>query len=108
MILLSIQVQTSFYHIDPSHELCFSFHLQGYKISVSRFPDAEAFSTLAKFTGTKFILSETVTFDTDVGKGDYLENILVVNFPLHANIYIWKIRICLYSLWVVPECNHLV
>ncbi|KAK4756247.1 hypothetical protein SAY87_006374 [Trapa incisa] len=63
------EVQTSFYHIDPSHELCLSFHLQGYKISVSRIPDAEEFSRLAKFTGTKFILSETLTFDTDVGKG---------------------------------------
>ncbi|XP_031373509.1 uncharacterized protein LOC116188354 isoform X3 [Punica granatum] len=63
------EVATSFYHIDPSHELGLNFHLQGYKTSVSRFPDAEAFVTLAKFTGTKFILSETLSFEADVGKG---------------------------------------
>lgn len=71
-------METSFYHIDPSHELGLSFHIQGYKISVSRFPDAEAFSALSKFTGTKYILSDTLTFDTDVGKGNYLEDILVI------------------------------
>ncbi|KAE8077724.1 hypothetical protein FH972_016258 [Carpinus fangiana] len=63
------EVKTSFHHIDPSHDLGLEIHIQGFKPSAFKFPRTEKFCTMAKFSGTKFSLSETVTFYPDLSNG---------------------------------------
>ncbi|XVE86346.1 hypothetical protein DITRI_Ditri18aG0027900 [Diplodiscus trichospermus] len=63
------KVVTFFHHIDLSHDLALEFSIHGYRPSVIKFPHTEAFSTTAKFSGTKFCQSETVAFDTDMCNG---------------------------------------
>ncbi|XP_048139080.1 uncharacterized protein LOC115752507 isoform X2 [Rhodamnia argentea] len=63
------EVQTNFHHVDPSHELGIQFHMEEFRPSVSRFSHAESFTTLAKFSGTKFTASETLTFDPFINNG---------------------------------------
>ncbi|KAJ0089376.1 hypothetical protein Patl1_33066 [Pistacia atlantica] len=60
------EVQTPFHDIDPSHDLGLEFNLRGFRPSVFKFPRAETFSTMAKFSGTKFSLSETMTLDPEL------------------------------------------
>ena len=62
-------METSFHHIDPSHDLVLEIHMQGFKPSDLRFPRTEEFCAMAKFSGTKFSLSETVTFYADLSNG---------------------------------------
>nr|XP_043636090.1 uncharacterized protein LOC122607220 [Erigeron canadensis] len=66
-VLLS-EVETSFYHIDSSHDLLLNFHIHGIGSSVVRFPRAEKFSEIAKFSGTKFSSSESINFNADDSK----------------------------------------
>lgn len=56
---------TSFHHVDPSHDLGLEFQMHGFKPSALKFPGAEAFCSMAKFSGTKFSLSEILTFDPE-------------------------------------------
>ncbi|KAF3943895.1 hypothetical protein CMV_029587, partial [Castanea mollissima] len=63
------EVETSFHHIDPSHDLGLKIHMQGFKPSDLKFPRTEKFCAMAKFSGTKFSLSETVTFYPDLSNG---------------------------------------
>ncbi|ESR43047.1 hypothetical protein CICLE_v100108862mg, partial [Citrus x clementina] len=60
------QAQTSFHDIDPSHDLGLEFNMDGFRTSTLKFPRAETFSTMAKFSGTKFSLSETLTLDPEL------------------------------------------
>ncbi|XP_065855428.1 uncharacterized protein [Euphorbia lathyris] len=57
------KVETSFHHVDPSHDLDLKFCMQGCKASSVKFPRAETFSAMAKYSGTKFSLIETMTFN---------------------------------------------
>lgn len=57
------QVENYFHHVDPSHDLDLKFHMQGFKASPVKFPRAEVFSTMAKYSGTKLSVIETMTFD---------------------------------------------
>ncbi|KAK1396810.1 putative Vacuolar protein sorting-associated protein [Heracleum sosnowskyi] len=59
------EVETSFFHIDSSHDLAMVFTIQGYGPSVLKFPRAEKFGAVAKFSGTKFSSSETISFNSD-------------------------------------------
>ncbi|XP_059429987.1 uncharacterized protein LOC132163636 isoform X3 [Corylus avellana] len=63
------EVKTSFHHIDPSHDLGLEIHIQGFKPSAFKFPRTEKFCTMDKFSGTKFSMSETVTFYPDLSNG---------------------------------------
>ncbi|KAI3688356.1 hypothetical protein L1987_82068 [Smallanthus sonchifolius] len=67
-VLLS-EVETCFHHIDSSHDLSLTFHIHGFRPSVLKFPRAEKFSEVAKFSGTKFSLSESVNFSSDISNG---------------------------------------
>ncbi|XP_044509521.1 uncharacterized protein LOC123228248 isoform X4 [Mangifera indica] len=60
------EVQTPFHDIDPSHDLGLEFNLHSFRPSVFKFPRAETFSAMAKFSGTKFSLSETMTLDPEI------------------------------------------
>lgn len=44
--------------------------MHGYRPSVIKFPRTETFSSTAKFSGTKFCQSETMTFDPDMCNGN--------------------------------------
>ncbi|WCJ32878.1 hypothetical protein M5689_014275 [Euphorbia peplus] len=57
------EVETSFHHADPSHDLDLKFHMQGFKAFSVSFPRAETFSAMAKYSGTKFSFIESLTFD---------------------------------------------
>ncbi|KAL3502378.1 hypothetical protein ACH5RR_036827, partial [Cinchona calisaya] len=63
------KVETSFVHIDSSHDLTLTFSIQHFKPAILKFPRAEIFSAMAKFSGTKFSLSETLTFDSELTDG---------------------------------------
>ncbi|KAL5806155.1 hypothetical protein ACOSQ4_028888 [Xanthoceras sorbifolium] len=60
------EVQTSFHDIDPSHDLGLELNIHGFRPSVLKFPRAEIFSTVAKFSATNFSLSETLTLDPEL------------------------------------------
>ncbi|CAL5360507.1 unnamed protein product [Camellia sinensis] len=61
--------ETSFFHIDSSHDLGVIFHVHGFRPSILKFPRTETFSGIAKFSGTKFSLSEMIAFDPDLCDG---------------------------------------
>ncbi|KAK6160539.1 hypothetical protein DH2020_003920 [Rehmannia glutinosa] len=63
------QVETSFYHIDSSHDLSIAFQMHGFRPSTLKFPRAESFSKKAKFSGTKFSISEIIRFDPEFSDG---------------------------------------
>ncbi|KAF5748859.1 putative vacuolar protein sorting-associated protein 13B-like isoform X3 [Tripterygium wilfordii] len=63
------EVENSFHHIDPSHDLGLEFKIYGFDPSVLKFPRTETFSAAAKFSGTKFSLSETIAFHSDLSNG---------------------------------------
>ncbi|KAL7197985.1 hypothetical protein ACSBR2_020498 [Camellia fascicularis] len=63
------EAETSFFHIDSSHDLGVIFHVHGFRPSILKFPRAETFSGIAKFSGTKFSLSEMIAFDPDLCDG---------------------------------------
>ncbi|KAL6541687.1 hypothetical protein OROGR_011173 [Orobanche gracilis] len=63
------EVGTSFYHIDSSHDLSIIFHVHGFRPSTLKYPRAESFSGKAKFSGTKFSLSEIIRFDPEFSDG---------------------------------------
>ncbi|KAL3650642.1 hypothetical protein CASFOL_007045 [Castilleja foliolosa] len=63
------EVDTSFYHIDSSHDLSITFQMHGFRPSTLKYPRAESFSGKAKFSGTKFSLSELIRFDSESSDG---------------------------------------
>ncbi|PSS01845.1 Vacuolar protein sorting-associated protein like [Actinidia chinensis var. chinensis] len=63
------EVETSFFHIDSSHDLGLVLHMHGFKPSALKFPRPETFCGVAKFNGTKFSLAETITFDPTLNDG---------------------------------------
>ncbi|KAI8535314.1 hypothetical protein RHMOL_Rhmol10G0164400 [Rhododendron molle] len=63
------KVETSFCHIDSSHDLGIVLCMHGFKPSILKFPRAETFSGITKFSGTKYSISETVTFEPDLTDG---------------------------------------
>jgi hypothetical protein len=62
------EVETSFFHIDSSH-LTVTTNMDGFRASTLKFSRAETFVEIAKFSGTKFSLSETVSFDSSSSGG---------------------------------------
>ncbi|MFS8005994.1 putative vacuolar protein sorting-associated protein [Helianthus anomalus] len=66
--MLLSEVETCFHHIDSSHDLSLTFHIHGFRPSVLKFPRAEKFSEIAKFSGTKFSSSESVNFSSNTSK----------------------------------------
>ncbi|XP_056171449.1 uncharacterized protein LOC115688889 isoform X4 [Syzygium oleosum] len=126
-LLSEFQVQTNFHHVDPSHELGIEFHMEEFKPSVSRFSPAESFTTLAKFSGTKFTASETLTFDPFINNGPIYVTVektldafsgarelfifvpyLIYNcvgFPLSISNSADELK---ESLFTVPSCYELV
>ncbi|KAK7274520.1 hypothetical protein RIF29_15613 [Crotalaria pallida] len=63
------EVETSIYHIDPSHDLGLEICIEGFKRSDFKFPRLETFCTMAKFNDTKFSLSETLIFEPNNSNG---------------------------------------
>lgn len=70
VLFLVFQVKTSFHDVDPSHDLGLEFNMHGFRTSVLKFPRAETFSTMAKFSGTKLSLSESLTLDPELSCGN--------------------------------------
>lgn len=59
----NFQVDTaSVFLVDSAHDLGITFSIQGFRPISSKFPRAESFSAMAKLNGSKFSLSETLTF----------------------------------------------
>ncbi|XP_057415336.1 uncharacterized protein LOC130710179 isoform X3 [Lotus japonicus] len=57
------EVDTSVYHIDPSHDLGLKICIDGFKCSDFKFPRLETFCSMAKFSETKFSFSETLILE---------------------------------------------
>ncbi|KAJ1416636.1 putative vacuolar protein sorting-associated protein 13A [Sesbania bispinosa] len=63
------EVETSVYHIDPSHDLGLEICIDGFKCCDFKFPRLETFCTTAKFSETKFLSSETLLFEPNSSNG---------------------------------------
>ncbi|KAH9604179.1 hypothetical protein KSS87_004595 [Heliosperma pusillum] len=61
--------ETSFFHIDSSHDLSVTFCMAGFRPQTVKFPRAEAFTSTAKPSGTILSLTETITFSSDLPDG---------------------------------------
>nr|POE44648.1 isoform 3 of dead-box atp-dependent rna helicase 15 [Quercus suber] len=82
------EVGTSFHHIDPSHDLGLEIHMHGLKPVDLKFHRTEKFCAMAKFSGSKFSLSETVTFYPDVSNAQ-----TEYSFShLSHHIYFWAMK----------------
>lgn len=64
-----LQVETSIYHIDPSHDLGLEICIDGFKCCDFKFPRLETFCTMAKLSATKFSISETLIFEPNNSNG---------------------------------------
>lgn len=67
---LFFQVETSFFHVDSSHDLAITFNIPEFGSATIKFPRAETFSTTAKPSGNVFSLTETMTFNSDLSDGN--------------------------------------
>ncbi|XP_043712275.1 uncharacterized protein LOC122661037 [Telopea speciosissima] len=64
------EVETaSIFHIDSTHDLGIVFHVHGFKQTVSKFPRAEKFTEVSKFSEAKFSSYETLTFYPELSNG---------------------------------------
>ncbi|XP_058779187.1 uncharacterized protein LOC131653133 isoform X2 [Vicia villosa] len=63
------EVETSIYHIDPSHDLGLEICIDGFKCCDFKFPRLETFCTMAKLSATKFSISETLIFEPNNSNG---------------------------------------
>lgn len=82
------QVETSLFHVDSSHDLSVTFQLRGFKPSIMKFPRAETFSAMTKFSGMRFSVSEVIKFDPELLDGIY-------NCYCVANLSCCMLIICL-------------
>ncbi|KAK9079002.1 hypothetical protein SSX86_000671 [Deinandra increscens subsp. villosa] len=97
--MLLSEVETCFYHIDSSHDLSLTFNILGYRPSVLKFPRAEKFSEVAKFSGTKFSLSEYINFSSDSSKGS-----LYVTMEKVMVAFSGAREICIYVPFLLYNC----
>lgn len=93
------EVETSFYHIDSSHDLSLTFHMHGFGPSVLKFPRAEKFSEIAKFSGTKFSSSESISFISDTFKGP-----LYVTMEKVMDAFSGAREICIFVPFLLYNC----
>lgn len=63
-------METSFFHVDPSHDLAVTFNIAEFGPATIKFPRAETFSATAKPSGTVLSLTETLTFNADSSDGN--------------------------------------
>lgn len=56
--------------------------MQGYRPSALKFPRTETFSAMAKFSGAKFSLTETMIFNPEFSNGNRYFPLLVFQFVL--------------------------
>ncbi|KAL8217291.1 hypothetical protein R6Q57_024128 [Mikania cordata] len=97
--MLLSEVETCFHHIDSSHDLSLIFHIHGFRSSVLKFPRAEKFSEIAKFSGTKFSLSESINFSSDISKGSLyvtMEKVMVSSSGAR--------EICIFVPFLLHNC----
>uniref|UniRef100_A0A2P2MK19 Uncharacterized protein LOC105135080 isoform X1 n=1 Tax=Rhizophora mucronata TaxID=61149 RepID=A0A2P2MK19_RHIMU len=67
-VLLS-EEGTSFHHVDPLHDVGLELYMHGFRPSSFKFSCTETFGAVAKFNGTKFSQTETITFNPDSSHG---------------------------------------
>ncbi|XLS59714.1 hypothetical protein HN51_009469 [Arachis hypogaea] len=101
------EVETSVYHIDPSHDLGVEICIDGFKHSDFKFPRLENFCTLAKFseTETKFSLSETLIFEPTNSDGHmYVTVEKVIDAYSGSREVIIYVPFILYNCMGFPMC----
>ncbi|XP_052202477.1 uncharacterized protein LOC127808127 isoform X2 [Diospyros lotus] len=94
------KMDTSFFHIDSSHDLGIAFNVHGFKPSTLKFPRSESFSGSAKFSGTKFSFSETITFNPDFCDGPL--NIMVEKV---MDPFSGAREICIFVPYLLYNCT---
>ncbi|XP_057987743.1 uncharacterized protein LOC110642362 isoform X2 [Hevea brasiliensis] len=96
------EVETSFHHVDPSHDLSLEFYVQGYRPSPLKFPRTETFSAMAKFSGTKFSLTETMIFNPELSNGP-----LYINVELIMDAFSGAREIFIFAPFLLYNCTGL-
>nr|XP_027100369.1 uncharacterized protein LOC113719357 isoform X2 [Coffea arabica] len=93
------KVETSFFHIDSSNDLTITCSIERFRPSVLKFPRAETFSAMAKFSGTKFSLSETIAFDSEP-----LDGPLYVTMEKIMDAFSGAREICISVPFLIYNC----
>ncbi|KAK7315042.1 hypothetical protein VNO77_33574 [Canavalia gladiata] len=99
------EVETSVYHIDPSHELGLEICIDGFRCSNFKFPRLETFCTMAKFSETKFSLSETLILEPNNLNGPvYVTVEKVMDAYSGSRELIFFVPFILYNCMGFPLC----
>ncbi|XP_021627253.1 uncharacterized protein LOC110625875 isoform X2 [Manihot esculenta] len=96
------EVEASFHHVDPSHDLGLEFCMQGYRPSALKFPRTETFSAMAKFSGAKFSLTETMIFNPEFSNGP-----LYINVDLMMDAFSGAREIFIFAPFLLYNCTGL-
>ncbi|KAF1899682.1 hypothetical protein Lal_00019812 [Lupinus albus] len=99
------EVETSVYYIDPSHDLGLEICIDEFKSSDFKFPRFETFCKMAKFTDTKFSLSETLIFEPNNSNGPiYVTVEKVMDAYSGSRELILSVPFILYNCMGFPLC----
>lgn len=80
------------------------FTMHGFGPSILKFPRAETFGSMAKFSGTKFSVSETIVFDSDLSGGNLSLLLRISHDFFYIEIYLKKFSLYLVGpLYVTVE-----
>ncbi|KAL6005779.1 hypothetical protein ACLOJK_006352 [Asimina triloba] len=102
-IFLSEVGASSVFHIDSTHDLGLIFHLQGFKRTISKFPRAETFTTMAKLNQSKFSLTETLTFYPDAPP----DGPLYVSVEKVMDVFCGARELCISIPFLLYNCTGL-
>lgn len=93
----------SVFLVDSAHDLGITFHLNGFRPIISKFPRAESFSGMAKLDGSKFSISETLTFYPDSSGGP-----VCVSLEKAMDAFCGAREICLSVPFLLYNCTGLL
>ncbi|PON37049.1 Vacuolar protein sorting-associated protein [Parasponia andersonii] len=93
------KVETFFHYVDPSHDLGLEISMYGFKPATLKFQRTETFCTMAKFSGTKFVLSEIIAFDPDFSNGP-----IYVTFEKMVDAFSGARELSIYVPFLLYNC----
>ncbi|XP_019702812.1 uncharacterized protein [Elaeis guineensis] len=103
-ISLSEVDTASLFIVDSAHDLGITFSIQGFRPISSKFPRAESFSALAKLHGSKFSLSETLTFYSN----NTCSGPIYVTLDKSMDAFCGAREICLSVPYLLYNCTGLL
>ncbi|XP_077218039.1 vacuolar protein sorting-associated protein, putative (DUF1162) isoform X2 [Tasmannia lanceolata] len=97
------EVDTAFvFHIDSTHDLGITFHMDGFRPAISKFPRAEMFTAMAKLSESKFSFSETLTFHPDESNGP-----ICITLEKTMDAFCGARELCVFVPFLLYNCTGL-